>query len=333
VGKTGSALPPRNTVGAALGDVSQGIGLGTQAMSIFGGGGKSGGASGSGNAGATSSSGSGTAASGAGGTVGAAKSAASSSGSAVVDRVASGAQGAIGLYSAYQGNGGVGGALSGAASGMQLGMAVGGPLGAAIGAAAGAALGAIAPGGREHARAYDLKQVHPRIYADTQSYEQGSMDYMTAYSDMEALEMEAQRTTSKMGPVAVSYYNDTIVKELKQAEAKFTAMEKSGRRQFTSTAAQYATGTDYVPGTGMAVLHQGERIIPTDQNQQITRALTSNDGDKMNASPAQGGDVHIHVHAIDTKSGAQWLMGNKHILRSAVNASYAENSGGADAGY
>jgi hypothetical protein len=27
----------------------------------------------------------------------------------------------------------------------------------------------------------------------------------------------------------------------------------------------------------------------------------------------------------------QWLMANKHVIRAAVNSSYAENSGGADA--
>lgn len=77
--------------------------------------------------------------------------------------------GGLGLFSAYEGNGGVDGALSGAMSGMQLGMAVGGPVGAAIGAAGGALLGAVGPGGAEKARVYDLKQVRPRITADQDS--------------------------------------------------------------------------------------------------------------------------------------------------------------------
>jgi hypothetical protein len=51
-----------------------------------------------------------------------------------------------------------------------------------------------------------------------------------------------------------------------------------------------------------------------------------------NTMPAEsGGDVHLHVHAIDAKSSVQFLMANKHAVRSALNASYAENSGGSDA--
>jgi hypothetical protein len=42
---------------------------------------------------------------------------------------------------------------------------------------------------------------------------------------------------------------------------------------------------------------------------------------------------HYHTHSIDTKSGMQWLMSQKHTVRRALNESYAENSGGADAGY
>jgi hypothetical protein len=57
-------------------------------------------------------------------------------------------------------------------------------------------------------------------------------------------------------------------------------------------------------------------------------------GGDSGTMPAQtqsswGGD--IHVHAIDPKSGVQWLMANKHVIRSAFNESLSENSGGADA--
>jgi hypothetical protein len=40
------------------------------------------------------------------------------------------------------------------------------------------------------------------------------------------------------------------------------------------------------------------------------------------------GDVHLHVHAIDAKGVAGFLDKYKHNIRSAVNDSYAENSGG-----
>ena len=50
--------------------------------------------------------------------------------------------------------------------------------------------------------------------------------------------------------------------------------------------AAFDTGTDYVPKTGMAVIHQGERILNTQQNEQITKAFSSGGG--------QGGDTHFH---------------------------------------
>jgi hypothetical protein len=255
------------------------------------------------------------------------------------------ATGAMGLFGAYESNGGVGGALSGAMSGMQLGNSLAGPWGAAVGAAAGAVMGVIGFGGREKARVYDLQQVRPRIANDKQSYEQGG-DYLSVYSDVQSLDVDAKKTTNSYGPAAQSYYQDTIKKEIQQAEQDFTRMQKAGRSQFTSQPAAYATGTDYVPETGMALIHEGERILPSDQNERLTRALEagvsqssvaqgyrttmqSAGARQQSSGGAWSGDLHIH--AIDAKSGVQWIMRNRHVIRSAVNSSFAENSGGADA--
>lgn len=249
-------------------------------------------------------------------------------GGGVASNIGGAATGALGLYSAYESSGGVGGALGGAMSGMQLGMAVGGPVGAAVGAAAGAVVGFLGPGGAEKARVYYLKQVLPRITADQQAYNQGGMDYLAAYSDLQSLDMQAKKATDAMGFAGQHYYQTNIKPKLQQAEAKFTEEQEAGRSMFTSTAAQYAVGTDYVPRTGMAVIHEGERVMPSDQNERITQAL---EGGTMAAESPTQGDVHIHMNAIDAKSGMQFLMANKHVVRSAVNASYAENSGGSDA--
>ena len=51
--------------------------------------------------------------------------------------------------------------------------------------------------------------------------------------------------------------------------------------------AAFDVGSDYVPKTGMAVIHQGERIIPSGQNAQITQALAG-------GKSGQGGDNHFH---------------------------------------
>jgi hypothetical protein len=44
-----------------------------------------------------------------------------------------------------------------------------------------------------------------------------------------------------------------------------------------------------------------------------------------------GGEVHLHLHAIDGKSSMQFLRANKHQIRAVLNESFAENSGGGDA--
>lgn len=242
------------------------------------------------------------------------------------------AGGAAGLYSAAEGNGGVGGTLSGAMSGMQLGMSLGGPIGGAIGAAGGAVLGALGLGGREKARVYDLKTVHPRITQDIQSYQQGSMDYSSAYSDLQSLDQEAWKALKDMGGFGTRYYNSTVKGEIKQAEGKLTAEQRAGRSNYTPGLASYAIGVDSVPHDGVAMIHSKERIMPSDQNERITRAIEGGaDGTKMATQSQSGWGGDLHIHAIDAKSSTQWLMANKHIVRSAINASYAENSGGADA--
>jgi len=200
-------------------------------------------------------------------------------------------------------------------------------------------VGAIGIGGREKARVYDLKQVRPRITADQDSYNQGGMDYLSAYADVQSLDMAAKTATNAMGPAAQSYYQDTIKKEIQTAEQKFTNEQKAGRSMYTSTAAQYDIGADSIPHDGMAMLHKNERVIPSEQNKQITSVLNTH-GSYLSAMRQGGGsasrgsssgDVHVHFHAHDSKTAMQFLMNNKHVIRSAVNASYAENSGGSDA--
>jgi hypothetical protein len=267
------------------------------------------------------------------------------------------AGGAVGLWSAYMGNGGVGGAASGAMSGMEFGASVGamfgGPAGAliggAIGAVGGAALGVFGFGGREKARMYDLRQVRPHIAQDYQAFEAGGMDYLAGYSDLETLDRDAEKTTKQYGPEGHAYYNDTIRKEIMQARGRLDQMERAGRSNFTATTAQYDSGTDYVPRTGMAVLHRGEGVLTDDRNsrqERATRALESMatpeavragyQATMRRSAPrsASNGPVtNIHLNALDAKTGVQWLMDQRHVIRAANNRSYSENSGGADAGY
>lgn len=268
------------------------------------------------------------------------------------------AGGAMGLYAAYQGNGGFGGALGGAMSGMELGMSVGGPIGAAVGLAAGAIIGAIGFGGREKARVYDLKQVRPRLANDIDGFQQGTMDYTSAYADMQSLDQDSRKMLDRMGGAARQYYWDTINKEIHQAEGKLTAEERAGRSRFTATAAQFDQGgwSEY---DGWARMRKGEFVVheqPAAEHAGALEAIRAGASHAdmarfyglddvarsyraamaPSASPAAaGGDrsVTMNFHTLDSKTAAKMFMDNKHHIRAALNASFAENSGGADGGY
>jgi len=337
-GGSGPVPAPRNLLGGMLSDVSQGTALFKQGASIFGGGtrqttpaaaGGDGTAETQGDplAGKLNADGSFTSAGSTNGGMLGGGGFGANAGGAI--------GGALGMYSAVKGNGGFGGAAQGAMAGMQLGMALGGPMGAAIGAGAGAIVGAIGFGGREQARVYDLKTIRPHITADQDAYNQGSMSYSDAYQDVTGLEGQSWAVTKKMGPAAHSYWTDTIEPEIKQALGKFTAEQRAGRSQYAAQGASYATGTDYVPATGWNLNHEGERIIPSDQNREITRALNTHAAYQRtmqsgNAGGSGGGDrtMNLNVHAIDAKGVAQFLDKYKHQIRGAMNDSYAENSGG-----
>jgi hypothetical protein len=328
VGSAGAVPPPNGLLdraGAVANTASQGYSFAKQMASMFAGGkGKTGMASDAGDsaqvthdplAGKLNADGSFTSA---------------GSGSGMMANIkAGGAQGMIGaagaglsLFQTSQGKGG--GIMAGAESGAQIGMEFGGPIGAGIGAAIGVALGI--KGDREKARVYDLQQVRPKLASDRDAYQQGGMDYTTAYSDAQQMIGTSWAATKAMGKVAEMYWGSNIKPEIEQAMAKLTAEERAGRSQYTAQAASYAVGTDYVPGTGMAMLHAGERVVPSDQNERITQAVEG--AGRMPVQAASMGDVHLHVHAIDAKGVAAFLGQYKHNIRAAVNDSYAENSGG-----
>jgi len=233
-------------------------------------------------------------------------------------------QGGMGVWAAHEGGGGAGGAMKGAASGAEMGLMIGGPIGAVIGAVAGAIIGGVGSG--KKAREYDLKTVRPRMAQDLAAYHAGGMSYLDAFTDAVSLQQEADSTTKKMGPADHRYFENTIKPELMQLEGKLSTEEKHGRGQLSASTAQYATGTDYVPGTGLAILHKGEGVFDSSRNERVTQAVESMS--RMPVQSASMGDVHLHVHAIDAKGVTQFLDKYKHNIRSAVNDSYAENSGG-----
>jgi hypothetical protein len=172
-----------------------------------------------------------------------------------------------------------------------------------------------------------LKQGRPRLSNDMDSFQQGSMDYLSAYMDMESLKYSASETLKKMGFVGERYYHDTVTGEITSAEGKLSREQKAGRSASTFSAAQYDVGTDAVPRDGMAMIHENERIIPSDQNERITRAIEG--GSKM-APAAQASDVNLHFHSFDAAGARDLLMQHSATVREALNASNGGYGGESD---
>jgi hypothetical protein len=76
-----------------------------------------------------------------------------------------------------------------------------------------------------------------------------------------------------------------------------------------------------------------ERGADLDNVAATYRTTMQSNNARQTSSSGSAWTGDLHIHALDAKSSVQWAMQNKHVIRSAVNASYSENSGGADAGY
>ncbi|WP_041839203.1 hypothetical protein [Acidobacterium capsulatum] len=231
----------------------------------------------------------------------------------------------LGLFAAHK-QGGLGGTFNGAMSGAKLGAMLGGPAGAAVGAIAGAAIGFF--GGGEQARVWWIKQGRPRLNNDLDGFNQGTMDYLSAYMDIEALRTEAKHTLNAMGFAGKHYLESTVDPALSQAEQKLTREQKAGRSAYAMSTAQFDVGSDSVPRDGYAFIHQRERIIPSDQNERITRALEG--GGPSVPTEGSGGDMHFHLHTLDTSTAEDWLMSRGSAIRASLNADYASYGGMSD---
>ena len=106
----------------------------------------------------------------------------------------------MGIYGAVEGNGGVTGAMGGASSGFELGSSVLPGIGGAIGAVIGGVVGYMGLGARAKAHDWWNRQGQPHMEATDQAFNTGSMDYLTAYNDINNLDGEAFHVLSAMGP-------------------------------------------------------------------------------------------------------------------------------------
>lgn len=273
----------------------------------------------------------------------------------------------MGMFSAIESNGGVGGALTGAMSGMKLGAMVAGPMGAAVGAAAGAILGFIGIGGASKAERYYQYQVKPHITQDVTAFGMGEMDYQSAEDDLNKLNKDARNQTKQWGMGGKGVWDNKINPDIMAAIKNIEREQKAGRSQYGMSAAQFHSGGTVMgfgdfatsPTEGFAHLKVGETVMheraTATHGDALDMMLAGASRDQMASyygggaaamasaytaamkQSAFGGSGHTfntgdtyHISAIDSKSFHDALIANKHSVRKANALSYGENSGGAD---
>ncbi|MDR3495287.1 MAG: hypothetical protein P4L82_11865 [Ancalomicrobiaceae bacterium] len=73
-----------------------------------------------------------------------------------------------------------------------------------------------------------------------------------------------------------------------------------------------------VPADMVALIHQGEKVIPAGPPSAALDALAAGRGGQGGDVQASGGDMHLHVHATDAQSVAQLFRNNGRALAQTV---------------
>ncbi len=90
---------------------------------------------------------------------------------------------------------------------------------------------------------------------------------------------------------------------------------------FAAVSAFSAKGGDANVTEGLYQLHEKEMVLPEWAATPLRNSLLGGSGVPSFGAPANdtGGDVHLHVHAIDGRSAHRFLQDNKHSVAKAVN--------------
>lgn len=89
-----------------------------------------------------------------------------------------------------------------------------------------------------------------------------------------------------------------------------------------------ATGTNMVMKTGVAMLHQGETVVPADATARGNGPYRGPD-----AFASDVPDFHLHVHAIDTQTAADFIDKNIRPIARKLNDHYRSNFGDRPSGW
>lgn len=90
------------------------------------------------------------------------------------------------------------------------------------------------------------------------------------------------------------------------------ALAYAGAGAYAASVPALAVGAWEVPKDMFAFIHKGESVVPT----AFAEGMRANG----NVGGGGGGDVSIHLHTIDAKSGAQFLMQHSEVIAKAVKS-------------
>jgi hypothetical protein len=253
--------------------------------------------------------------------------------------------GGAGLLINSIGKGGVGGVLEGMAGGAMIGSIIPG-IGTIIGALVGGLISFISGLFGEHTGDKARKQVIEPLVAQIKviqdSYDVFQTDYNTGVASLETLRTDSITALQKIGGKQVTGNTKVVDADVDAAELhlKTTEAERNRRAQidfgppqflsggyvgsdlvgpapawFAGTALHFASG-----GAVPAFLHPGEFVLQS----AATQRLGAVNLERVNAGGSMGGDVHVHISAMDAQSFEQWLDSNggrkiKAYFRREVN--------------
>jgi gas vesicle protein len=231
--------------------------------------------------------------------------------------------GGLALLTSSFGKGGAGGILGSAAGGALIGSIIPG-VGTLIGAAVGALVGLFSSLFGEHkgdkARKQVMEPLTQQIKLVRDSYDVFQTDYNSATSELEQLRADALSKLKSIGGKQVKGNSSMVGVMINEAETylKNTEAERHRRSVIPFGPAQFHLGgmvregpapNPFAPkfhmgGEVAATLLQGEGVV----NQWGMRRLGEDGLQRIN-SGGSAGERHIHVHAVDPRSFAQWLRG------------------------
>ncbi|HZU30894.1 MAG TPA: hypothetical protein VFB79_07245 [Candidatus Angelobacter sp.] len=231
-------------------------------------------------------------------------------------------------------SGGLFGSLAGIGSGALSGFLVGGPIGALVGGLVGligGIFGGIFGGSKRKkaAQNYFTSQVQPAISSVVTQYEDHSLDYATATSDLEQLRSQAQDQMKSLKGEGKDEMNKVISPAIDAAEKQINddEAERTRRAGLTFGPPQFHDG-GFVsaamsawttkPGELLAVLKHGEYVMSPQATAKNRDTL-----ERMNAGGSPGGTVHHHywnVQTMDAASFDRWARaGGAKSMSKALN--------------